>query len=78
MPKALIAPCKHLELFYLFIQEAQRRNDIGAENENNDTQDIAGDADIFRDIFRKNRPSNFHTSDIIMRNDDFAKNHSVC
>jgi len=45
-----------------FIQEAQRRNDKRAENENNDTRGIGETTlDVFRDLSRENCLSNFHT-----------------
>jgi len=66
-----------------FIQEAQRRNDVRAEgeNENNNMRSItvAGettlDADIFRDLARESPIKLSHFSGIIMRNDDTAKGH---
>jgi len=70
-----------------FIQEAQRRNDARGddENENNDTRDIAAaaaaaatgettlDADVFRDLSRDSPVKLSHSTSIIMRNDDTAK-----
>jgi len=65
-----------------FIQEAQRRNDVRGEdeNENNDTRGIAAttgettlDADVFRDLSRESPVKLSHSTSIIMRNDDTAK-----
>jgi len=61
------------------LYETQRRNDVD-ENENNDTRGVAAgettlDANVFRDLSRESPVKLSHSSDIIMRNDDTAKEH---
>jgi len=64
-----------------FIQDAQSRNGVRAEdeNENNDTQGIVAigettiDADVFRDLSLESPVKLSHSTSIIMRNDNTAK-----
>jgi len=66
-----------------FTQEAQRRNDVRDEdeNENNDTRgkttvgETTLDADVFRDLSRDSPVKLLHSSSIIMRNDNTAKEY---
>jgi len=61
--------------------KAQRQNNVRVkdENENNDMRGIAGLTTLtFFVIFRENRPSTLsHFSNIIMKNDNTAKEHEV-